>query len=385
MPARINLHITPTRFHHASRILKITKSLQKLAYFDSTEIVALGDPDSQEHESIDDYRHVWRIPLSTFGMPAIGVRGVLRYFQWFIKILLTYRKENIVMINCHSLLDLPAGVLLKRFNSGIKYLIYDTHELETETKNLKGLFRKGAKWIERACIRTVDHVFVVSPSIEQWYRETYGLSNVTAIKNVPVNKFTDPTKVDNKFRRKFGIDSGELIYLYQGHLSYGRGIPLLLKAFSELSSDRHIIFMGYGPFEKEIREFSKRYSNIHFHEAVPPEEVLYYTVSADVGISLIENSCLSYYYSLPNKLYEYTLSRIPSIVSKFPDMSNFVDQIGAGWATEVNLSSFLNLLKGLDKEEIERHKKHLKQMDMKLGWQEEEKKMLAVYRNLLDI
>ena len=82
--------------------------------------------------------------------------------------------------------------------------------------------------------------------------------------------------------------------------------------------------MGYGEFESKIQSLSKSYNNIFFHEAVSPDVVLNYTASADVGIALIENTCLSYNFCMPNKLFEYAMSGLPVIVSDMIEMSNFV-------------------------------------------------------------
>ena len=49
-------------------------------------------------------------------------------------------------------------------------MIYDTHELETETNELRGI-KSLAKIVEFIFINTVDHVFVVSENIADWYKQ----------------------------------------------------------------------------------------------------------------------------------------------------------------------------------------------------------------------
>ncbi|WP_323592289.1 hypothetical protein, partial [Aliarcobacter butzleri] len=74
-----------------------------------------------------------------------------------------------------------------------------------------------------------------------------------------------------------------------------------LETFKTIDNENAVIvFMGYGSLENLIRETSKEYKNIYFHQAVSPDVLLDYTSSADFGISTIEDSCLSYRYCLPN-------------------------------------------------------------------------------------
>lgn len=73
--------------------------------------------------------------------------------------------------------------------------------------------------------------------------------------------------------------------------------------------------MGYGALQDEIINITKVYKNIFFQPAVP-HNIPDYTSSADVGISSLVDlsSCLSYYYSLPNKIFEYLMAELPIIV-----------------------------------------------------------------------
>lgn len=60
---------------------------------------------------------------------------------------------------------------------------------------------------------------------------------------------------------------------------------------------------------------------VHFLEPVPPSELIDWTASADISMVLIENTCLSYYYAAPNKLYETLMAGVPYIASNFPEIS----------------------------------------------------------------
>lgn len=362
-------------------MLKVTKTLADSGAFTEIHLVGIHESGLAEHEEIDSIRSIWRVPLSP-PPPIPKMRGLLKFSQWALKIIRRYRKADISVVHCHSLSDLPIGVFFKLAKRGVK-LVYDAHELETERNGLSGIDKRLAKIKERILIRFVDHTLVVSESIAAWYREKYQGQPVTLVRNMPCNDRSSlPQQVPSVFRDRFNINQG-IVFLYQGALIRGRGIKLLLNAFSRVEGHKHIVFMGYGTYEEEIKDFAARYANIHFHEAVHPDEVMQYTAGADVGVCLIENTCLSYYFSLPNKLYEYTLAGVPVIVSQFPEMSKLVSEFDNGWGTLVREESLLSLVEKIDSLGIEAKRQNSIKARGKIGWDLEEKKLLAAYHALV--
>jgi glycosyltransferase involved in cell wall biosynthesis len=377
----LNLHIYPSPILYESRMLKVTKSLADSRMFSEIHLIGIQDRGLEEHEKLDATRFIWRVPLKT-PLPIPKMRGILTFTQRAAKIIRRYRKEDISVVHCHSLSDLPIGVLLKIRKRRVK-LVYDAHELETERNGLTGINKKLDKIKERFLIRFVDHTLVVSDSIADWYRRKYQGGPVTVVKNMPCrNGSPYANRSSSVFRDKFGINGG-IVFLYQGALMRGRGIELLLNTFSKVNGNKHIVFMGYGSYERQIKDFAAKYKNIHFHEAVKPDEVMRYTAGADVGICLIENTCLSYYYSLPNKLYEYTLAGMPVVVSEFPEMSKLIGELENGWGTPVLEDRLRSLIEKIDPSSIEAKRRNSIKARERIGWDLEEKKLLAAYQGLL--
>ena len=141
--------------------------------------------------------------------------------------------------------------------------------------------------------------------------------------------------------------------------------------------------MGYGVLQETIRSYERLYPNIHFLHAVPPENVLEYTMGADVGLSLIENVCMSYYFCLPNKMFEYFSSGIPCIVSNFPDMKSVVEQYRCGWAIDVNELAIDHLIHRLTRDEIDTFRHNVRLARKHFSWKAEEAKLIGVYNSLL--
>jgi len=373
----LNVHIYPTPFRNESRILKITRSLKEAALFDRIRIMATWEEGLAERERLDEVREVVRIRRKL----GEGREGTFwkaaRTGEWSWWVMRSLREERIDCVNAHSLSVLPLCVLLKRSKSA--RLIYDTHELETETLHTRGLRRIAARAVERLLIPFTDEVVVVNDAIADWYRKAYRIGNVSVVRNVPVRRDV-PETPSLLLRDAFGIREDEVLFLYQGILTQGRGISLLLDTFAEVDRKRHIVFLGYGDLADAIVQAGRHAPNIHYHPAVPPDKIPDYTAGADVGVSLIENACLSYYLSLPNKVFEYLQCGIPVIVSRFPGMAEVVDRFDCGWSIPVERNLLTRLVSSMSREEISRRREGAREAGKHYHWALEEPTLLGVYK-----
>jgi glycosyltransferase involved in cell wall biosynthesis len=360
-------------------VLKETNSISHLGLADRIYILALWENGLEEIEHLDNRRSVWRVPLLTRTLPRKLITQFIKYCEFVLRILLRFKGENIAYANCHNLSTLPIGILFKILK-GAK-LIYDPHELETEAYGLKGLRKILSKFVERSFIRFADRVIVVSDSIGKWYKVSYQLHNIYVVKNIP-SSANFPNVRSKLLRDIYSLKEDDVLYIYQGGLSANRGVQAILEAFSKTSQRNHVVFMGYGIYESIIKKYEKAFHNIHFQPAVPPNEVLYYTSGADVGISLIENACLSYYYSMPNKVFEYILSGIPVIVSDFPDMGKFIDENHCGWRIQAKTEELVSLIGEIASDDIKEKRNNILKIKQKYSWEKEEKVLYEAYSSM---
>lgn len=372
----VNLHLYPSAFKFETRILKETNSIIKLKLASRIIILSAGEKGQLEDEVISEQIRLHRIISYLPASHGSKALKALFYIEFYIRAFLFGFSQKLNVINCHSLMMLPLAVLLK----GIKKakLIYDPHELETERLGLQGLGQRISKVLERRLISICNATIVVSESIFKWYSSTYDITNVFLIRNVPNYFKSDSSDI---LRNTFGIPHDEPIFIYQGLINEGRSIELYLSAFSKLEH-HHLVVMGYGPMTEMVKEHSLKYSNIHFQPGVKPSEVLKYTQGADVGLCLIENCCLSYYYSLPNKLFEYLMAEIPLVVSNFPDMASLVREHGIGWPINVTEEELTRVVKSISLDNILEKKAKLKIIKRQYSWEVEESKLQEIFRGL---
>ncbi len=324
----INLHVYPSPITHESRIEREVETIGSLDIFTSIEVAGVAAEGLPGQQPLGQHGLIRRfagdtdsrkLPARVAKTMALG-RAVLKH----------YSSKPLSVINCHSVAALPACVALKRA-TGAK-LVYDTHELETETSLTVGLRRPIYKIAERRGITHVDHTFTVTESIEDWYRDTYGLTAIDTLYNFPSREqVADPTDPDY-FRRLYGLDDSVRVYLYQGVLGAGRGLETISRAFSEsLIQDGVVVFLGFGPQEPTVREWADASSQVFFHPAVPPDELASLTGAANAGlVPTPPSQSLSYRYSAGNKLFQYLRAGIPVVATRLPEHERFLGRYSAG-------------------------------------------------------
>lgn len=381
---KINCHISHTDLLHASRLRKETETLIKSGLADEVVVFGKRTEGLPEFERVDSKRIFIRFKLLKSKLFPRALSLFLGYIIWGAGIVRWRFDGKLVLINCHSLSVLPIGIVLKLWKGAS--LVYDTHELETEQNGTPVGGNKVLKILEKFMLRFVDETIVVSESIADWYKSSYGLGKRPyVVRNLPPLAWAvqNPRDAVN-LREKFSIPIDAIIYIYHGGVTIDRSIPLMLDVFSELSWNQHLIIMGYGPLVEMVREASERKNNIHYLAPVESGRVVGYISGADCAICLIENSCLSYYFSLPNKLFESIMAKIPIVVSDFPEMAKIVDSYGVGWKIQVSRESLRNFILSLSRQDIDSKSARLEEASRSLNWENESARLDSVYFRAVD-
>lgn len=375
-----NLHISLNEFTNASRVLKQTKSLVDSGVVDQVYVAALHKNGLDEEYDYDSKRQLKRFSLRSRWLGKNLLMQLIKYIEFCFLVYYYYKDKKINMVNIHSLSMLPLGMFLKYAYNAI--LIYDTHELEVERNGLRGVRQRLCKWMERRLIKYMDLTLVVSESIADWYKNEYKIKRPPVVLNAPNKR---ERKKNNHFREQLGIREEQVILIYQGGLFSGRGIHLILGAFKARADDKVVaVFMGYGELDKDIKIAAAEHDNIFFFPAVSPQAVLEYTSSADLGVSLIENTCLSYYYCMPNKLFEYSMAGLPVLVSNMKDMSELVTNNNMGGViTDFSVNGINQAIDDFLNQDLVLMKENAYRVACENSWEKQEQKMLEAYSNIL--
>ena len=365
---RINLHIYPSPYKFETRINKEVNSILEMDLADQIIIAGTWAAGLKESELQSDKIKIRRIKTIVDSLRKNVITKVLGVLFFNIRTFIEFRNQKLSHINCHSLWVLPLCVLLKKMTKA--KLIYDAHELETERVGLYGVKQKLAKWLEKSLIKHTDSIIVVGHLIAEWYKKEYDVEKLYVIRNVP-QLGTATNKKSNLLREKFNIPSSDLIYIYQGVINKGRGIDIMLDAFKNVATNNHLVIMGFGALENKVIYASKDCQNIHFMPAVKPHEIPIYTSGADVGLIVAENLGLSYYYGMPNKLFEYLYCGLPVITSNFPEMGKIVNDYQCGWTISPEVSELANKINQMDLNRMQEKKILLSKLYNDINWEEE--------------
>ncbi|WP_312703806.1 glycosyltransferase [Stutzerimonas nitrititolerans] len=372
----MNVHIYPSPLTHESRILRITDALVEAGVFQTIEVIGVAHSGLAQRESVDAHRTLVRLPRRLFAKGESFIAKLCRTLEWSARVLIYLRRQKISCINAHSLAVLPLCALGCALTGAL--LVYDTHELETETTGYKGLRQKLGRLIEKLLIHRSAMVCVVSDSIADWYAHTYDIQRPTVVRNIP--QYQAPVGYDRSaMRASLGLHSERVVFIYQGGFIRGRGVERLLRVFARLPGV-DLVCMGSGPLQSSVQQAADDYPNIHLVPPVAPHEVLAYSQAADIGICLTENSCLSHYYSLPNKIFEYLHAGLPIIVNSLFEQERLINEFDCGWVAAEDDAAFARLLSGIDHTAIMALRPGVQAALQGLQWSEEKACLIEAYK-----
>lgn len=358
-----------------NRVFKMATSLAESGL--NVTIVAM----KSERTALEEQEGKVRVRrIRVMGQNLKGVFGhLLRTADFMRKVAWRYHRADVW--HCNDFRPFLFGLWARMFNREL-VLVYDCHELESERNGLPGIEKKIVKWVEKRFIHK-HWIIHVAEGIQEYYEQAYPKlkrDQSTIIYNAP--HLSPPVKREDLFRKQFGIAAGASIFIYQGGFIAGRGVEMLIEAFSGLP-EAHLVFMGYGKLQPLVEEAAKA-SNMHFQPAVPYHEVVRYTSSADFGLISVENICLSYYHCMPNKLFEYIQSEIPILANDLLDCRNFLEKHGIGKAVEnESAEAWRTAIKALAAGGKDSYAEALQATKRRFHWEQEEAKLLAFYQRVL--
>jgi glycosyltransferase involved in cell wall biosynthesis len=264
-------------------------------------------------------------------------------------------------------------------------LVYDSHELATSVPYRERVWAWFVAGIERLVVPRCAAVITVSDGIAERLRRRYRLpSTPTVVRNVTALRAHGP----GGLRMRLGIDTRTPLVLHQGAPAPDRGCEQLLAAVQRLPGT-HLAFLGdpepgYATALRRATRERGLQDRVTLLPSVPLEELLAHTAEADVGVTLLQDTCENHRLALPNKLFEYIAAGIPVVASALPETRGLIERHGVGWCVAPGdpsaLAGALDLaLRRRDDPDL---RKRLTRAAEELSWEREQQRLLGLYERL---
>ena len=346
------------------RVEKVCKSLHENAY----EIELIGNNWGGMPEMSRPYS------FSRIHLKSKVLRFAYLEFQWKLFFELIKKADKNTILHSNDLDTLLPNVLVSKIKK--IPLVWDSHEIFTEMPSVTNRWvQKVWRFLENSLVRKIKYFMIANDSYADWFVRTYKIKRPIVVRNLP-QKTESP---------KILVENNPKVILYQGAINFSRGIDKMIEAMQYIeNAEFHVA--GRGPFLEKYQELTR---NLHLENKVKflgnlrPDDLRKITEKADVGLSIEENKGLSYYYSLPNKISDYIQSRVPVVVSKFPEMQKIVEKYHVGEFISShepkNLAEKVNLVleKGRDF-----YQPQLEIAAQELCWENEAPKIIELYKKV---
>ncbi len=355
------------------RMLRIGTSLAKAGF----EIVLVGRELNTSQPFHNQYIKHKRFQLFFNKGKLFYLEYNLRLFIWLL-----FQRFDIV---CGVDLDTIVPCYWASKIKGNKPCVYDAHELFSEVPEVISRPKIQRFWlgIERYIVPKVKHSYTVSQSIVEEFRTRYNV-DFQLIRNLPVRQ-------DFKFKiSDFKSQISNLkspILLYQGALNEGRGIETAIEAMQHIDH-AELWLVGEGDLSKILRgsvQEKKLENKVKFLGYITPDKLHDITLQATIGLNIPENKGLSYYYSLPNKFLDYIQAGLPQISVDWVEFQRLNDAFDiALLIPNTDIDTVVTAIKRLleDAAYYQKLKRNCLKAAEILCWEEEEKKLIAFYKNL---
>ncbi len=357
------------------RVGKVSASLQRNGY----DVLLIGCI-KKERKPLDR-------PYQTYRFNLFFRKKFIFYLEYNLRLLfvLLFKRKDILL--CNDTDALPASFIAAKLCR--VPLVFDAHELFPEVPELADRPEVKRVWekMEDIFFPHLKNSYTVCQSIAEHYKQKYGIT-MRVVRNIP-NKDTAPSSINSAERKRISILpslEGKKLLLYQGAINMGRGVDWLINTMPYL--DNCILCIcGDGDLLQEMKALTKEKQleeRIIFTGRLPFEELNQYTEKADLGFVLLENMGLSYYYSLPNRIFDYMKYGVPVLASNFPEIARIVETHQTGrlisnYEPEYLAKVILEILK--ERENKPEDKVRLKELSKEYCWENEEKVMLEIVKN----
>ena len=267
-------------------------------------------------------------------------------------------------------------------------LVYDSHELFAE-QEFTSVEKRMWHRLEKRYIGRCDLVITINPSIARELERRYPVPSVQVIHNA--ERVDARVQGGRLFHERLGLSPRVRILLFQGGLSEGRNLDMLIRMIPFVrTQDLHLVFLGNGVLADNLSRLAVKLgvnSRVHLIPAVPQHRLLEYTASADAGVIPYRANCLNSFYCTPNKLFEFIAAGIPMIATDLPELRRLIGENRIGLIGDTGApDGIARLVDEMFREPdgVGRFDDALSRARKRINWQNESQRLVQMYRGLIE-
>ena len=310
-------------------------------------------------------------------LKCIFDKGKLFYLEYNFRLFWFLLFSNFDVICSIDLDTLVSGYFVSKLKG--KTCVYDAHEYFTEVPEVvnRPLVKRVWEAVGNAIVPNLKYCYTVCESLSEVFYEKYK-THFEVIQNVPYKS----AEIQNTT-----LPKKPKIILYQGALNAGRGLEQAIEAMQKIEN-AELWLLGEGDLSEQLRKLVNNLNlakKVIFKGYLKPTKLPAITAKATVGLNLLENKSLNYYYSLANKAFDYIQAEIPAIHMNFPEyqklnqsfeISILIDNLQPQ-EIALKINKLLN-----DNELYFGLVENCKKAKAVYNWEVEEQKLLDFYKNL---
>lgn len=314
------------------------------------------------------------LPYKTKRFSLLFNKSALFYAEYNFRlfIFLLFSKADIFISNDTD--TLMANFVAAKLRH--KKILFDAHELFSEVPELvdRPVIKGFWEMIENTIFPHLKYCYTVCDSIAQYYSKKYNI-DMKVVRNLPYFRFET-----NKNTSK---PTQEKIILYQGAINKGRGLEWVIDAMPHVNNAK-LVIIGDGDILDKLKLQSNQLhleKKVEFLGKFSVQELHDYTPKASLGLGLAENMGLSYFYSLPNRVFDFIQAGVPILSTRFPEIANVVENYKTGMLIDQYEPEYLA---GIMNQLLENPypTDHFEGVARELCWENEEKVLLGILASL---